>query len=130
MPWNSTAQAGDVSDRLSTNETVSLMPAAVAGELTLPYVLSAKDADTYRKIFAAQESGKWKAADQLIAKLVNPLLSGHVKAQRYLHPTKYRSRYKELKAWMGKYADHPEARRIYKLALRRKPKSWRAPVCR
>ena len=127
VPWNSTAQAGDVSDRLSTYETVSLMPAAVAGELTLPHVLSAKDADTYRKIFAAQESGKWKAADQLIAKLVNPLLSGHIKSQRYLHPTKYRSRYKELKAWMGKYADHPEARRIYKLALRRKPKNWRAP---
>ena len=47
---------------------------------------------------------------------------GHVMAQRYLHPTKYRSRYKELKAWMAKYADHPDAPRLYKLAKRRQPR--------
>ena len=51
---------------------------------------------------------------------------GHVMAQRYLHPTKYQSRYKELKAWMAEYADLHYARQIYKLALRRKPKNWRA----
>ena len=39
--------------------------------------------------------------------------------------TKYRSRYKELKDWMAVYSDHPDAARLYKLALRRKPKNWR-----
>ena len=48
-------------------------------------------------------------------------------AQRFLHPTKYRSRYKELKDWLHLYSDHPQAVRIYKLALRRKPKNWRMP---
>ncbi|MDH5749849.1 MAG: lytic transglycosylase domain-containing protein, partial [Rhodospirillales bacterium] len=55
------------------------------------------------------------------------ILLGHVMAQRFLHPTKYRSKYKELKNWMTAYADHPDARRIYELALRRKPNNWRAP---
>ena len=28
---------------------------------------------------------------------------------------------------MAAYADHPDAARLYKLALRRKPKNWRSP---
>ena len=52
---------------------------------------------------------------------------GHVQAQRYLHPTKYRSRFIELAKWMRTYADHPDARRIYKLALKRKPRNYRSP---
>ena len=52
---------------------------------------------------------------------------GHVLAQRYLHPTAYRSKYHELAKWLAKYADYPDARRIYKLALRRKPKDHKRP---
>ncbi len=44
-----------------------------------------------------------------------------------MHPTHYRSRYGELAKWLTKYADHPEAKRIYKLAIRRKPKRARYP---
>lgn len=99
-------------------------PAAAA---VLPRVLGDDDADLYRRIFEVQEDGDWKAADRLIARLGDRLLMGHVMAQRYLHPTKYRSRYKELKDWMALYADHPDARRIYKLALRRRPENWKAP---
>ena len=40
------------------------------------------------------------AAKNLIKKLNNPLLMGHVNAQKYLHPTKYRSKYVELLQWM------------------------------
>ncbi len=96
-------------------------------EDNLPELLSGTDADLYRRIFDLQEDGNWKAADKLIAELEDRLLMGHVLAQRYLHPTKYRSRYKELKAWLDKYADHPDAARIYKLALKRRPKNWRYP---
>jgi soluble lytic murein transglycosylase-like protein len=99
-----------------------------AGWTPLPRVLDRADADRYGDIFRLQEGGRWKEADRLIAVLDNRLLMGHVLAQRYLHPTKYRSRYKELKEWMALYADHPDARRLYKLALRRKPKTWRAPI--
>ncbi len=97
------------------------------GSVSLPSVLSRKDAEIYRQIFYLQKDGEWKSVDKLISKLDNKLLMGHVLAQRYLHPTKYRSRYKELKDWMEKYADLPDARRIYKLSLRRKPRNWRAP---
>jgi len=93
----------------------------------LPRVLSTADAERYRRIFALGGPGDWQAVESLIAQLEDPILVGHALAQRYLHPTKYRSRYKELKAWMAAYADHPDARRIYKLALRRKPRNWRAP---
>lgn len=119
--------AADASPAMAPYETVSVMPAGAVRELDLPRVLSDEDVRRYRKIFAVQEPGDWKAADRLITELENPLLLGHVMSQRYLHPTKYRSKYKELKAWMGEYADHPEARRIYKLSLRRKPSNWRAP---
>ena len=45
-----------------------------------------------------------------------------------MHPTAYRSKYVELRNWLSEYADHPGAERVYKLALRRKPKSWKAPT--
>jgi len=94
----------------------------------LPEILSSRDQQLYEQIFTVQINGQWKRADTLIAQLENKELMGHVLAQRYLHPTKYRSHYKELKKWMAAYADLPQAAQIYKLALRRKPKNWRSPV--
>ena len=96
-------------------------------ELVFPKILVHADVDLYRQIFAVQEDGDWKTAARLIARLEDRVLMGHVLAQRYLHPTKYRSKYKELKAWMAQYADHPDAARLYKLARRRQPANWRAP---
>ena len=96
-------------------------------ELAFPEILNPEDSVLYRRIFDVQDSGDWKQADKLISLLSDRTLIGHVLAQRYLHPTKYRSKYKELKAWMAKYADHPDAPRLYKLARHRQPKNWRAP---
>lgn len=93
----------------------------------LPAVLTSQDAERYRRIFALQEDGRWQEADRLIAALEDKRLLGHVLAQRYLHPTAYRSKYVELKAWMDSYADHPEAKRIYALALKRRPPNYRRP---
>ena len=109
--------------------------AAVAGvpgggaahEVVLPRVLSAPDAALYARIFELQETGRWRAADHEIKQLGDRVLMGHVLAQRYLHPTRYRSRFSELKAWLAAYADHPEAGRIHWLAMRRKPSGAKAP---
>jgi soluble lytic murein transglycosylase len=90
-------------------------------------IVTETDASRYRVIFDLQANGDWRAADKIIKTLDDKILMGHVMAQRYLHPTKYRSRYKELKAWLDKYADHPQARRLYKLAMKRKPKNWKLP---
>lgn len=83
--------------------------------------LSSHDETLYRAIFAAQERGDMKAADAQIADLGNGILLGHVLAQRYLHPTAYRADFSELKTWLDRYGDHPEAERIYKLASARAP---------
>ncbi len=113
---------------LAAHETsgieIATPPSAAAG---LPQVLSAQDAARYQLIFALQKKGKWWAADRRIEGLENRLLTGHVLAQRYLHPTHYRSKFSELKAWMAKYAEHRDARRIYRLAMRRKPAGAKPP---
>jgi len=101
--------------------------AAPQEHISLPQPLSEADLETYRLISELQEQGDWKAADKAIARLENPVLMGHVMAQRYLHPRKYRSKYKELKDWMDKYADLPQAGQIYKLALKRRPPNWLRP---
>ncbi len=93
----------------------------------LPRPLSRSDTALYRRIFALQEQGHFPEADRLIAQLDNKLLLGHVLAQRYLHPTAYRSSYEELRAWLVKYADHPQASRIYRLAKKRRPKGAPPP---
>ena len=95
--------------------------------VVMPKVLSGDDVQRYDSIFKLQESGEWGKADKLIDALDDKLLMGHVLAQRYLHPTKYRSKYKELKDWMEEYSDHHYAPQIYKLALRRRPANWKKP---
>tara|TARA_B100001939_G_scaffold347617_1_gene369797 strand:+ start:19870 stop:21855 length:1986 start_codon:yes stop_codon:yes gene_type:complete len=81
--------------------------------------LSDNDVELYQKIFALQEDGHWSRADRLIKKLENRILMGHVLYQRYMHPTAYRSTYRELADWMLKYPDLPGAQRIYALATRK-----------
>lgn len=106
----------------------SNLPAALpSGPDGLPAVLNPQDAELYRRIFALQEDGRWPEADRLIAGLGDKRLLGHLLAQRYLHPTAYRSKYTELLAWMDNYADHPQAKRIYTLALKRRPPNYRRP---
>ena len=96
--------------------------------LALHEPLSPADERLYRIVFAYQEKGKWNQADAVLRKIKNPLLKGHVLAQRYLHPTHYRSRYKELRSWLRSYADHPSAVRIHRLALRRRPARAKLPA--
>ncbi|MBT4039693.1 MAG: lytic transglycosylase domain-containing protein [Rhodospirillales bacterium] len=96
-------------------------------EVSIPRILGADDVERYREIFAMQEDGQWKKADKIIGSLENDILMGHVLEQRYMHPNKYRSKYKELKDWMALYYDHPQAARVYKLALRRRPSNWKYP---
>ncbi len=108
-------------------ETAALMPRVAQTPGSLPRILTPEDAQLYRDIFAQQEEGNIKAADRLIASLQDQRLMGHVLAQRYLHPTAYRSTYKELKAWMADYADHPQAKRIHKLAIKRRPRNHLGP---
>ena len=109
----------------------ALRGAAVAAiptqDVGLPAILDPADIAAYQRIFAFQEVGQWEAADRLIKYLDDDLLLGYVLFQRYMHPRKYRSRYRELQGWLADYADHPGAARVYNLAQRRRPKNYRAP---
>ncbi len=125
LPLSSGPLANQLLDPV--NVAVAGERAAVDDEVGLPRILGEQDMVLYRRIFALQTEGKWKAADRLIKRLDDDLLMGHVLFQRYMHPTKYRSKYLELKKWMDHYADHPGAKRVYRLALRRRPKGYRAP---
>lgn len=118
----------DISDAVAA-VVAAMAPAAgplpvkpVMPPLPVKSSLSSGDETLYRQIFAAQSKGDMKAADALTPDLGNGLLMGHVLAQRYLHPTAYRAEFSELKGWLDRYADHPQADRIYKLANARAPK--------
>ena len=52
---------------------------------------------------------------------------GHILAQRYLHPKCYRSEFKELSSWLNNYSDLPQAKRIYRLAIKRMPQGYKRP---
>ena len=85
-------------------------------------ILSQSDIENYREAYVFQEQCKWKRANKHILKISDTLLMGHILAQRYLHPKCYTSKYLELYYWLKKYNDHPQAKRIYRLAIKRMPK--------
>jgi len=86
-------------------------------------ILNIEDKIKYEKIYSLQKLGKWEEASEVINLLENKILLGHVKYQKLMHPTKYRSKYKELKEWLHLYPYHPMADKIWKLAKRRKPEN-------
>jgi len=102
-------------------------PGAAEQQSYVPGILSPDDVVLYRKIFALQEKRQWRKADRLIKKLDDKRLMGRVLYQRYMHPTGWRSNYKQLRDWMIKYKAEPGAATIYKLAKRRRPKNHKYP---
>ena len=91
-------------------------------------ILSEEDVKNYQKAYFFQEKCKWKSANKFILKIQNKLLLGHILAQKFLHPDCYKSQYLELYYWLKKYNDHPQAKRIYKLAIRRMPSGYKSPT--
>ena len=102
-------------------------PAQAAGSVAAPLELSATDVASYRRVFALQDQALWKEADREIALIKDRTLMGHVLYQRYMHPTAYSSNYAELRSWLDQYADHPDAQRVYELALKRRTAGSAAP---
>ena len=95
-------------------------------QVDIPTVLPLAETARYQRIFALQERGAWAEADREIARLEDGLLLGHVLAARYLNKS-YRVSYAELASWLARYADEPDAKELYALALRRRPGHAPAP---
>ena len=91
------------------------------------FALSSKDIGLYKSIFNDYRNGNFDKGDENIAKLEDLVLMGHVQALKLLHPTAHRSSFLELRDWLSKYSDHYEARRIYKLGVRRMPDGAKKP---
>lgn len=79
-------------------------------------VLSEYDAAVYRDIFRKQSVGEWERADAMLKQVEDPILTGHVLAQRYLNHG-YEASFAELHNWLLHYSDLPQAERMYKLAV-------------
>ena len=99
-------------------------------------LLTSNDIKIYKQIFSIQSKSilnkrncncsiEWRKVDKLIKKINNKILLGTVYSERYLHPTGWRSSYRDLKLWLDKYNDHPDAYRIFRIALKRKPKKFK-----
>ncbi len=97
-------------------------------EIFTKKILLDNDVENYRQAYLFQEQCKWKSANRHILKISDKVLMGHILAHRYLHPKCYRSKYLELYYWLKKYNDHPQAKRIYRLAIKRMPKGYKSPT--
>ena len=97
-------------------------------------LLNENDVKIYKEVFRLQSkqiksrnSKVWKKIEKLKKQIDNKILLGTLNADKYLHPTGWRSSYKELKDWLNEYHDHPDAYKIYRIALRRKPIKFKPP---
>ncbi len=99
---------------------------AVADPAAALRVLNPADAQRYTQAFATMRRGDFIAGQNAEHALADPCLIGRLEAVRLLHPA-YRAGYGELSGWLERYADLPEAPRVYDLALRHKPRGAPPP---
>lgn len=90
-------------------------------------ILNSADTLLYKQIFFLQEQALFSKSNIKIRKLDNRVLMGYVLAQRYLHPKSGKTSYRQLSDWLNAYGDHPQAQKIYTLALTRRPASASPP---
>ena len=67
---------------------------------SLPQPLSDFDVGQYQRLFQLQEVGRMKQAIREAGRIENDILMGHLLSKRYLHPTAWRSTYKQLYRWL------------------------------
>jgi soluble lytic murein transglycosylase-like protein len=89
--------------------------------------LEIDDANRYRQIFDLQRQSRFREAELMMGWLNDHRLVGDVLAQRYLAGG-YTASYRELASWLGRYGDHPQALRLYKMALKRRPAGAALPA--
>ena len=88
------------------------------GEIALPRPLAPSDVARIRRIFDLQARGHIPDAVAETMRFEESILLGHILADRYLGP-RYRPNPAELVAWLGRFADQPDAPAIHALLVRR-----------
>ena len=92
-----------------------------------PQILTDVDASLYEQIFILQDKEKIDTAIKVENQIADRLLMNEVLYQRYISDT-YRTRGREIVAWMESYYDMPGAQRMEKLAKIKKATVRRARV--
>ena len=87
-------------------------PAKVQDQPQSSQILSSSDEKTYSAAFAAVRRGDFSAADEALARVSNKVLVGRVMFEKLMHPA-YPASFSELKTWLDKYHDQPEADRVW-----------------
>ena len=106
------------------DQTASGVPAAAvsgAGAAVVPRPLAAADAARLVRIFQLQADGQAAAAAREHEALRDRRLDGHVLADRWLGPRGAAPRPEELRAWLARHADQPDAPAIHALLVRLAP---------
>jgi soluble lytic murein transglycosylase-like protein len=85
-----------------------------------PKVLSTRDAALYAAAFASVRQGDFDALDRARRHVKDNCLIGRLTYLKLMHPT-YHAQFDELKAWLVKYKDQPDAENIFALAKKRRP---------
>ena len=98
----------------------------LGGGVALPRPLAPSQAVLVRRIFEAQAKGRLPQATQDIAELTDPLLLGHLLADRYLGRF-HRSSPAELRAWLDRHGNEADAPAIHALLVRKSPKAADLP---
>jgi soluble lytic murein transglycosylase len=98
----------------TTQLTIISTPLTRVSKGTMGKPLNNRDIALYKEIYRLQALQDWETANDIIPKIDNSILIGHVTAQRYLHP-EYKPTQSELQRWMSLYSDHPESTIIAKM---------------
>lgn len=115
------ANLSDVQALSKTKSTIAAPHGFVVDGI--PAVLSENDVKTYKWMFDKQRRLQRKKVASRIKNLDDKkILMGNLVAERLLHPYK-RATYADLKSWLSKYNDHAQAKSIYSVAKKRKPKN-------
>jgi soluble lytic murein transglycosylase-like protein len=115
------------SGRLFAGMAAVFFAATAFAQPAPPKVLSTKDAAAYAIAFAAVRQGDFGALDDIKHHVSDPCLLGRLTYLKLMHPD-YRAEYEELKAWLGKYRDQPDADKVYALAKKRHPGTGLQPL--
>lgn len=106
LPFDVSASNIEVLDKNSYEKALDIMD------------VDEDDVEIYADIFKAIKKQDFEEVDDLVDDLDSDILLGHVLAEKYLS-AKYKSSFEELKNWLEKYNDHPQAKRIYALAAKK-----------
>lgn len=85
----------------------------------LPALLPADDRAWYGQIFAALDAKAWDRVEAMLAERPDGPLHGVAQARYYLDPASPRIELERLTAWLGRYAELPQAAEIARVAMTR-----------